>query len=271
MAPVSVVVPCYCCAGTIRRALASVAEQTMVPCEVILVEDASPDDGKTREMLNLVVAEYGHVFAIKTIFMNGNVGAASARNRGWDAASQPYIAFLDADDAWHPRKIEIQYAYMMIHRDVVLCGHLHRFLEDNDLLPDWDLPQPEEQAIHKWKMLLSNPFVTPSVMLRRDVAQRFIENQRHMEDHMLWLRIICSGGIVVRLTNELAAIYKRPFGMAGLSAQFWLMEKGDLGNYRRLYYEKCINVYQLSVLSIYSLLKYMRRLLIYWGNLRWKK
>ena len=72
-------------------------------------------------------------------------------------------------------------------------------------------------------------------MIRRDIEQRFTEKQRYMEDHMLWLKIIYSGGYVVKLSPELAAIYKRPFGVTGLSAQFWSMERSDLGNYRRLY------------------------------------
>ncbi|MFZ2296161.1 MAG: hypothetical protein WAW46_14135, partial [Polaromonas sp.] len=131
--------------------------------------------------------------------------------------------------------------------------------------------QGPAQHIRKWALMLSNKFVTPSVMVRRDVGQRFVENQRYMEDHMLWLKIICSGGHVVRLRTELAAIYKNPFGARGLSAQIWLMELGDLENYRRLYREKFVKSYQFAGLCIYSVLKYVRRLLIYGGYLRWKK
>ena len=119
--------------------------------------------------------------------------------------------------------------------------------------------------------MLSNKFVTPSAMVRRDVGQRFVEKQRYMEDHMLWLKIICSGGRVVKLSGELAAIYKEPYGVMGLSAEVWLMERGDLGNYRRLYEEKFVGRYQFAALCVYSVLKYVRRLLIYSGHLRWKK
>jgi hypothetical protein len=108
-------------------------------------------------------------------------------------------------------------------------------------------------------------------MLRRGVGHRFVEKQRYMEDHMLWLKIICSGGHVVKLSTELAAIYKAPFGEAGLSSQVWLMERGDLGNYRRLYYSGFINAYQFATLVFYSTLKYVRRLCIYGAYLRWKK
>lgn len=264
---VSVVMPCYRCAKTIERAVASVAAQTNLPMELILVDDGSGDD--TRAALHALLGRYKSGW-IRLVLLDQNQGAASARNAGWAAASQPYIAFLDADDAWHPRKIEIQYAYMDANPNVVLCGHGYRLLNQN-VLPDWNVVQGDAEPIRKWALILSNKFVTPSVMVRRDVGQRFVERQRYMEDHMLWLKIVCSGGRVVKLPAELAAIYKEPFGVTGLSAQVWLMERGDLGNYRRLYREKYIEGYQFAGLGIYSVLKYLRRLFIYGGYLRWRK
>lgn len=265
--PVSVVIPCYRCTRTIGRAVASVAAQTCRPAEIILVDDGSGDE--TRSVLNDLCANYPPQW-IKLVLLDQNVGAASARNAGWELASQPYIAFLDADDAWHCRKIETQYAYMRANPDVALCGHGYRLLKQNTL-PYWQVIQGNAKSIHKWELILSNKFVTPSAMVCRDVGHRFVEGQRYMEDHMLWLKIICSGGRVTRLPTELAAIYKEPFGVMGLSAQVWLMERGDLGNYRRLYNDKFINGYQFAALGMYSVLKYVRRLFIYWGYLRWKK
>lgn len=265
--PVTAVIPCFRCASTIRRAIDSVVRQTQKPAEVILVDDASGDE--TLGVLRALEQQYPGW--VKVIALHENVGAASARNVGWEAATQTYIAFLDSDDAWHPQKIEIQYAYMSAHPDVALCGHGFRILTQVNVLPDWEPGQCVVQSIHKWPLMLSNRFVTPSVMLRRDVEQRFVEKQRYMEDHMLWLKIVCSGGAIVKLSAQLAAIYKEPFGVMGLSAQFWSMERGDLGNYLRLYQCNCIKGYQLIVLVLFSLLKYARRLAIYWGYLRWKK
>lgn len=267
MVAVSVVMPCYRCARTIERAVTSVAAQTNLPMELVLVDDGSADE--TRSIMQELVKRYRQGW-IRLVLLDENQGAASARNAGWAVASQPYIAFLDADDAWHPRKIEIQYAYMNANPDVVLCGHGYRLLNQN-VLPDWNVVQGDAKRIRKWTLILSNKFVTPSVMVRRDVGQRFVERQRYMEDHMLWLKIICSGGRVAKLPAELAAIYKEPFGVTGLSAQVWLMERGDLGNYRRLYREKYIESYQFAALGAYSVLKYVRRLFIYWGYLRWQR
>ena len=266
-ASVSVVIPCYRCAGTIERAVASVAAQTRRPAEVILVDDASGDG--TRKLLQNLSQHYEPDW-IKLVFLDQNVGAGSARNAGWDLATQTYVAFLDSDDAWHPEKVAIQCAFMDAHPELVLSGHGYRRL-DQDRLPDWPVAQSGGKPVRKWPLILSNKFVTPSAMVRRDVPHRFVARQRYMEDHMLWMKIVCAGGRVVKLDADLAAIYKEPFGVAGLSSQVWLMERSDLGNYRRLYQKDCINVIQFAFLVIYSALKYVRRLLIYWGHLRWKK
>lgn len=266
-APVSVVIPCYRCARTIARAVASVASQTSLPSELILVDDYSADE--TGAVLHELVNQYPAGW-IRLASQDQNSGAASARNAGWALATQPYVAFLDSDDAWHPEKITIQYAYMKANPDVLLSGHEYRLLRQNTK-PDWSVARWTARRIKKWPLLLSNKFVTPSVMVRTDVSQRFVENQRYMEDHMLWLEIVCSGGHAVKLSAALAAIYKEPFGVKGLSSRVWLMERGDLGNYRRLYREKFIKNYQFVALCIYSILKYVRRLLIFGGYLRWRK
>lgn len=268
-ASVSVVIPCYRCAQTIERAVESVAVQSVLPAEVILVDDASGDG--TRALLQAISKRYAPGW-IKLVLLDQNLGAGSARNAGWATSTQTFIAFLDADDAWHPRKIEVQYGYMTAHPKVAMSGHGFRLLKQGDQ-PDWPVSLGTEaaQSIGKWEMLLSNRFVTPSVMIKRDVDFRFEARQRYMEDHMLLMRVVCARAQVVKLPLALAAIYKDQFGVKGLSSRLWLMERSDLGNYLRLYREQYINVLQLSALVMYSLLKYARRLMIYVGYLRWKK
>lgn len=69
----------------------------------------------------------------------------------------------------------------------------------------------------------------------------------------------------------MVSVYKDLFGVSGLSSQMWLMEKGELDTYRRLYDKDFITLGQWLSLSLYSLLKFGRRLVIDWGYLRWKK
>lgn len=260
-AAVTAIIPCFRCTATLERAVASIAAQSMVPAELVLVDDCSGDD--TRLLMQALAAKYAPGW-IRTVLLDCNVGAGSARNAGWAVATQPYIAFLDSDDAWHPEKIRLQMRHMQAHPDVVLCGHSHKILA-TAAMPDWPLPDAARSAGHvsKSDLLLSNRFVTPSVMLKREIPQRFQESQRYMEDHMLWLDIVCSGARVDRLALPLAAIYKSAYGQAGLSAQWWLMERGDLGNYRRLAQKRNISWIQFLGLAAFSGAKFLRRLVLY--------
>jgi glycosyltransferase involved in cell wall biosynthesis len=264
--PVSVVVPCFRCAKTIERAFKSVLAQSMLPVEIILIDDASVDG--TVDVLKKLSADSAVKVVVLSLDKNG--GAANARNAGWERATQPYIAFLDSDDAWHPLKLEVQYRYMQDNPQIALSGHGHRLLPAAVGLPAWPILASQATEIGKWTMVLSNQFVTPSVMIRRDVTSRFVRDQRHMEDHMLWLDVICSGAKGAKIPMDLVAIYKNSYGVAGLSSQMWMMELGSLRNCYRLYQRQNINELQYVLLSIYSIVKYVRRLIIYFFYMRWR-
>lgn len=256
-APVSVVVPCYRCRGTIDRAIASVAAQTRRPAEVIVVDDGSGDG--TREHLQaLAVAHPGW---IRVFALERNSGAASARNAGWAAATQPYLAFLDADDAWHPRKIELQLGFMEAHPEVALCGHGYEVVAGNASPSQVDGTGTVEDVSRR-ALLMSNRLVTPSVMLKRELPQRFHAGRRHVDDHLLWLQIQGAGHRVVRLSAPLARVYKPMYGAGGLSGELWAMEKAELGNYWILRREGSLGALAAAALSGWSLAKFVRRLAI---------
>ncbi len=101
---VSVVIPAYNAQLTIVRALQSVANQTFQVTEVIVIDDASTDNTIGT------VSEYSKnsTIAIQLLPSDRNVGPGSARNRGWDSSNSDYIAFLDADDVWHPKKLKFK-------------------------------------------------------------------------------------------------------------------------------------------------------------------
>lgn len=260
LAHVSVVVPCYRCAATIGRAVASVAAQTLRPTELILVDDASGDE--TLQQLYDIQSEYGQW--INVLALTTNAGAASARNAGWNLARQPYIAFLDADDAWHPKKIEVQYAYMEQHPDVALSAHQCRQLpEDAQEAPAWAVDWVGGSQEIGWsQLLLRHQFVTPSVMLNRKMSLRFLEGARHMEDYRLWLEIAAVPLRIVKLPIDLTAVYKPVYGATGLSADMWSMERAELAIFRHFYHVGKLSLLQLILLRCYSLAKFVRRLII---------
>jgi glycosyltransferase involved in cell wall biosynthesis len=103
---VSIIIPAYNAADFIGRTLDSVRAQSHPNLEIIVVDDGSTDS--TRELVLLVVTEDDRVRVISTT----NQGVAAARNRGVAEANGTYIAFVDADDLWHPRKVEKQLALL---------------------------------------------------------------------------------------------------------------------------------------------------------------
>jgi glycosyltransferase involved in cell wall biosynthesis len=258
VAAVSVIVPCYRCKATIGRAIASIEAQTLQPAEIILVDDASGDG--TLEELQRIRERLGGL-RVKVLSLEKNAGAGEARNAGWNAASSYFVAFLDADDAWHPRKIELQYAFMREHPEFAASGHGHRIVRGGSAV-DASSPEEGHTRIGRLGLLLSNRFITPSAMVRRDIALRFRSGKRYMEDHALWLDIVTAGMPVARLHASLASIFKAPFGEAGLSARVLEMEAGELAMYRDLWREGALSLPLLLALWTYSGGKFIRRLFL---------
>ncbi|MBV6496243.1 MAG: putative glycosyltransferase EpsE [Pyrinomonadaceae bacterium] len=96
---ISVIIPNYNYARYLPEAIESVLAQTHKNVEVIVVDDGSTDDSKE------VLASFGD--RIRTIFQQ-NQGVSAARNRGVAESNGDFLAFLDADDAFLPSKLEKQ-------------------------------------------------------------------------------------------------------------------------------------------------------------------
>jgi glycosyltransferase involved in cell wall biosynthesis len=102
----SVVIPAYNAEPFLERTLHSALRQTHSNLEVIVVDDGSTD--KTRVIAEAAAAADDRVRTISV----PNGGVAKARNIGIAEANGEFVAFLDADDLWHPTKIELQLAAM---------------------------------------------------------------------------------------------------------------------------------------------------------------
>lgn len=102
MPTVSVVIPTYNHGETVERAIDSALGQTLRDIEVIVVDDASTDH--TQEVLDRIGDP-----RLTCLRHETNRGGSAARNTGIDHSTGEYIAFLDADDEWVPRKLERQH------------------------------------------------------------------------------------------------------------------------------------------------------------------
>lgn len=253
--PVSAVIPCFRCVRTLERAVASVAGQTVLPQELILVDDGSGDE--TRSLMTLLQSRYTPGW-IRLVLLDANAGAASARNAGWDLAQGEYVAFLDADDAWHPRKIELQFNFMDSHPGVAVSGHGHR--QVNHIPPSTaDIVSGSFESVSPLYVLLKNPFVTPSFMVRRSLENRFLSGRRFMEDHFFLMQVSSAGLKIAKAHTPLAYIFKPIFGESGLSADLVRMQRSELENYRLMQRAGDLSKGFALVLKGYSWLKFCRR------------
>lgn len=259
-APISVVIPCYRCRGEVAYAIESVLTQTLQPAEILLIDDASGDG--TLEVLRQY--EKAHSPRLRVISLEQNGGPGLARNAGWDASTQPWLAFLDADDAWHPLKLQIQWAWLIDHPDVVLCGHDSR-------LADGRINHPINTdstvtRLTKLKMLISCRLPTRSVMLRSDLPFRF-QGRAVTEDYLLWLQIVAENMPAYRMEVCLAYSLRADFSPGGYSGQLWTHERRELSALRVLLEEGKLSRFSFFVFSGWSLVKFIRRFWI----MRWTR
>jgi glycosyltransferase involved in cell wall biosynthesis len=103
---VSIIMPTYNRADTIRRALQSIQAQTIQDWELIVV-----DDGSTDETISVITGLDPRM----TIVRQDNQGNAVARNVGLRHSAGSYIAFLDSDDEWLPYHLELCIAFLRAH------------------------------------------------------------------------------------------------------------------------------------------------------------
>jgi len=192
---------------------------------------------------------------VRVLCNETNQGPSVARNRGWDSATSDYIAFLDADDAWHPQKIAIQLAWLERHSQIALCGHAYRINEPHMKFDDLSQVSVEAFGITPSQILLSNPFVPSSVIVRRALPQRFEPTRRYTEDYLLWMQICLDGNGVALLSIPLVWVFKE--GDQNLSHNILRMRSGDLDNYWRLWRAKKIGLAQIAMLVPFSLLKFI--------------
>jgi glycosyltransferase involved in cell wall biosynthesis len=125
---ISVIIPVYNGERYLAAAVNSVLEQTLPAREVIVVDDGSSD-------ASLAVAT---TFGTQVqCISQPNSGAAAARNRGADAAKGEWLAFLDADDLWTPRKLESQIAAAEADPGLdMIFGLVRQFRQDGHAVDD---------------------------------------------------------------------------------------------------------------------------------------
>src|SRR5690606_39170063 len=198
-----------------------------------------------------------HIIYIKRC----NAGTGAARNLGIDLAKGKYIAFLDSDDIWLERKLELQVAYMEKH-NALWCHTNYLQFEDSNPTATRHIELNHCQGKIFPKSLLSTHIATPTVMInssflreRRDL--RFQPKMRHGQDYYLWLLLSVEVNLhlikeplcKVRIRGTNTALRARAH--IQVRAQIWelLKPRRYFENYKyakfvKLVYELCARQYR---------------------------
>jgi glycosyltransferase involved in cell wall biosynthesis len=179
----------------------SVLNQTYSNWEMLIVDDCSTD-----ESLDIVKSYAKKDSRIKYLKAKTNSGVSNARNIALENANGQFIAFLDSDDIWHPKKLEKQISFMKKNDSTITFTSYELIDEDGKKL-NKIIKAPK---IVKYEDLLkSNSLGCLTVVIDRTKLKDDIKmsKMRH-EDYILWLSILKKGHIAQGI-NEVLALYRK--------------------------------------------------------------
>lgn len=179
---ISAIIPTYNRAELVCQAIDSVLQQKAEPDEIIVVDDGSTDATGVR------LAAYGNTL---NVIQQKNRGISGARNAGIKAAKNEWLAFLDSDDLWKPKKLQRQQEEMRQHPDYKICYTDEEWRKNGRWM--------NQKKIHKkysgwiYEHCLPLCIISPSsAVLHRSLFEQFgffDESLPACEDYDLWLRL----------------------------------------------------------------------------------
>jgi len=211
---ISVVIPTYNRAHCLPRALASVLAQTFAVAEIIVVDDGSTDN--TAELL----LGYDTIVTIS----QANRGVSAARNVGIAAAKSEWIAFLDSDDEWMPKKIACQVAALETDTATEICHSDEIWIRNGRRVNAMKKHDKRGGDIFEYSLPMCR--VSPSsVLIKRvllDQVGGFDERLPACEDYDLWLRLFIEHPVTF-VAEPLLVKYGGHDDQ--LSRQYWGMDR----------------------------------------------
>jgi len=208
----SIVIPTYDRARTIGRAIDSCLIQTFQDYEIVIV-----DDDKSSDDMEAAVAPYRDNCEINLI-LDHKGKAAAARNTGVRMAKGQYIAFLDADDAWLPDKLELCHQHLLAEPDTLFYSqnYVDRGVGKYWIKPGRGLKDGEE--IYEY-LFLHKGWVHPtSIVVDADTARKcpFREDLSFGDDTQLAVDF-WRNGTPIKMIDKPLTIYHDPYEVGRLS------------------------------------------------------
>jgi glycosyltransferase involved in cell wall biosynthesis len=209
---VSVIIPAFNAEKTLGRALGSVISQVNCRFEVFVVDDGSRD-----QTLSIALDYQRKHPGIVSVLQHpgaANRGVSATRNLGIQHASGAYCAFLDADDVWHPQKLEIQVGYMERFPQIALSytkARIRRSGSGAGFMPAIDVLGhiPTRSLMYNAKMILMLEinYIFSTVMVRTGVLREaggFMENLPFQSEDRIMVACVSTKHMVGRIPRLLA-------------------------------------------------------------------
>ncbi|HWF09187.1 MAG TPA: glycosyltransferase family A protein [Bryobacteraceae bacterium] len=190
---VSILCSTYNHEAFLASALDSVRAQTHTDWELIIVNDASTDG------TDAILDRYSRLDRrIKVVHNTSHRPVPENLNRALELARGDYIARIDSDDFWtDPRKLDWQLDHFRKFPALALVGTWANAVDESGKVI-YKLDSPvEDEAIRRW-ILLRNPFVSSSIVMKTDLARQcggFHPREETYEDYGLWLRLGSLGSL----------------------------------------------------------------------------
>ncbi|MFT5519466.1 MAG: teichuronic acid biosynthesis glycosyltransferase TuaG [Enterobacterales bacterium] len=178
---VSVIIPFYKRYEFVVRAIDSVLTQTYTNFEILLINDGTPNNAGVDEIVK-------QSEKIRYFKLEKNVGPSGARNYGIKYSKGTYIAFLDSDDQWEKNKLSVQIE--MMEKNSWDFSHTSYWRHDTSV--DKIEIVRSGRGINKYPLIAFHcSIVTPSVVIRRELLQKYLFNPelRIGEDVLLWMEL----------------------------------------------------------------------------------
>lgn len=231
---VSVVIPTYNRGKVLAHAIQSVIEQTLKVNEIIIV-----DDGSTDDTINGLEPFRSQI----RLLTQTNQGVSCARNAGIQAAKNQWIAFLDSDDRWLPKKLERQYLAMQKKPGHFIC-HTDEVWIRNGVRVN-PMKKHRKYGGDIFEKCLPLCVVSPSSALLKksllDEIGLFDETLPACEDYDMWLRI--SARYPVLFVDE-PLIVKYGGHSDQLSKRYWAMDRFRVQALVQLVESNCLDEYK---------------------------
>ena len=220
----SVIIPVFNGANTIEETIESCILQTELPLEIIVVDDASTDNTES-------VVKSKNSSLVIYIRNERNRGPSYSRNLGIQKAKGSWILFLDADDCFNKKKIEIIHHCLNKNNSIRAIGHAFQLSTDNTSInTNWIENMPKLKLFSGNNILWRNPMVTPSLAVAASNGIFFNEKMFYAEDHDFILRTAEKFGIYY-LEIPLCSLQRFPLTPGGISSNKWKMRNGEMKMY----------------------------------------